>query len=104
MSMRRILTVITAVCGLMLQWGCDKPQTEEPKEDWKEDFALAVSDVTAVSCHFAVTPKDEQMPYVVMLVEKSDFDSYEDEYKYRITIWSGFSRRLWRRARIWTHG
>ena len=47
------------------------------------DFVLEVSDITATSCHFSVVPKDDQMSYVVMLVPKADFDSYEDEYKYQ---------------------
>ena len=81
--MRGIQKIALCVLAALIFWSCEKPQTEEPKEDQKADFVLAVSDVTAVSCHFSVTPKDEQMPYVVMLVEKSDFDSFEDEYKYQ---------------------
>ena len=81
--MKGILKTVTLMLAALLLWGCDKPQKEEPDvpQEQVADFVLAVSDVTAVSCHFSVTPKDEQMPYVVMLVEKSDFDSFEDEYK-----------------------
>ena len=84
--MKVILKIAGCFLASLLLWGCDKPQQEGqdvPQDDPKAEFVLAVSDVTAVSCHFSVTPKDEQMPYVVMLVEKSDFDSYEDEYKYQ---------------------
>lgn len=83
--MKGIYKVVVWILAALLLWGCDKPQQEEPDvpQDPVADFVLAVSDVTSVSCHFSVTPKDEQMPYVVMLVEKSDFDSYEDEYKYQ---------------------
>ena len=75
-SMKGILKTVTLMLAALLLWGCDKPQQEGPdvpQDDPKANFVLAVSDVTAVSCHFSVTPKDEQMPYVVMLVEKSDF-------------------------------
>lgn len=83
--MKGILKTLSWMLTALMVWGCDKPQQEEPDvpQEPVADFVLAVSDVTAVSCHFSVTPKDEQMPYVVMLVEKSDFDSYEDEYKYQ---------------------
>ena len=83
--MKEIQKIVLCVIAALMFWSCDKPQQEEqggPQES-KADFELAVSDITSVSCHFSVTPKDEQMPYVVMLVEKSDFDSYEDEYKYQ---------------------
>ena len=83
--MKGILKTLSWMLTALMVWGCDKPQQEGPDvpQEPVADFVLAVSDVTAVSCHFSVTPKDEQMPYVVMLVEKSDFDSYEDEYKYQ---------------------
>lgn len=84
MSMRRILTIISAVCGLLL-WSCDKPQQEEPDgpQGPEVDFVLEVSDITATSCSFSVLPKDEAMSYVAMIVEKSAFDAFEDEYKYQ---------------------
>jgi hypothetical protein len=82
--MRRILTIISAVCGLLL-WSCDKPQQEEPDgpQGPEVDFVLEVSDITATSCSFSVLPKDEAMSYVAMIVEKSAFDAFEDEYKYQ---------------------
>lgn len=71
--------------GAMVFWACDKPQPEGPvqPEGPDADFVLSVSDVTSVSCHFAVVPADEDMTYVTMLVPKADFDEFEDEYKYQ---------------------
>lgn len=82
--MRRVLTIISAVCGLLL-WACEKPQQEEPDgpQGPEVDFVLEVSDITATSCSFSVLPKDEAMSYVAMIVEKSAFDAFEDEYKYQ---------------------
>ena len=82
--MRRILTIISAVCGLLL-WSCDKPQQEEPDgpQGPEVDFVLEVSDINATSCSFSVLPKDEAMSYVAMIVEKSAFDAFDDEYKYQ---------------------
>ena len=83
--MKELQKIALCVFAALMMWCCEKPQTEEPDipQEPVADFVLAVSDVTAVSCHFAVTPKDEQMPYVVMLVEKSDFDEFETEYAYQ---------------------
>ncbi len=83
--MKGILRIVGWVLVAVLLWGCEKPQQEEPDvpQGHVADFVLAVSDITATSCHFSVVPKDDQMSYVVMLVPKADFDSYEDEYKYQ---------------------
>ena len=66
-------------------WACDKPTPEIPDDTQasKADFVLTVSDVTSTSCHFSVQPKDENMSYVAMIVEKSEFDAFEDEFKYQ---------------------
>ena len=60
--MKGILKVAGLVLAAFMLWGCDKPQQEEPKDEPKADFELAVSDVTATSCHFTAVPKDEQIP------------------------------------------
>ena len=83
--MKGILRIAGWLLAAVLLWGCVKPQQEEPDvpQEPVADFVLEVSDITATSCHFSVVPKDDQMSYVVMLVPKADFDSYEDEYKYQ---------------------
>lgn len=64
---------------------CDKPQADEPDvpQDPVADFELSVSDVTSTSCHFEVMPADDELPYVVMIVPKADYDAYENEYVYQ---------------------
>ena len=85
--MKRIFVVICLLMGIFVFGSCEEPlpvepdNQDEPEEQY--DFKLEVTDVSSTSCHFSVLPKDEQMPYVVMLVEKSEFDAFEDEYKYQ---------------------
>ena len=85
--MNRIFTIMCLLTGMSLFWGCEKPQQEEPEKPGNQeeqyDFKLEVTDVTSTSCHFSVLPKYEQMPYVVMIVEKSEFGAFDDEYKYQ---------------------
>lgn len=82
--MKKMLYMAGLIVASLLLWACDRPQPEPVgPEDPNADFVLEVSDVTATSCHFSVEPKDESMSYVVMLVDKADFDAFEDEYKYQ---------------------
>lgn len=87
--MKKYLYILT---GVMMLWGCDKPQPDDT-DDPVADFTLEVSDVTSTSCHFSVVPADETMPYVVMLVEKSEYDEFEDEYKYQDNDLEWFERK-----------
>ena len=83
--MKGILKTLSWMLTALMVWGCDKPQKEEPDvpQNPVADFVLTVSDVTSTSCHFSVQPKDESMSYVAMIVEKSEFDAFKDEYKYQ---------------------
>lgn len=92
--MKKILYFLILIVVSLLMSGCDKPQPEpEDPDSSNEYFMLEVSDVTPTSCHFSVQPKDETMPYVVMLVEKADFDAFEDEYKYQDSDLEWFHRK-----------
>ena len=79
--MRRISYLLSLVIALAFVC-CENPAPEVPDEPLA-DFVLEVSDVTSTSCHFSVKPSDKDMSYVVMLVEKSEFDAYENEYAYQ---------------------
>lgn len=75
-------------------WGCNKPEPDDQK-DPAPDFTLDVSEITSISCHFSVVPADETMPYVVMLVEKSEFDAFKDEYEYQDNDFEWFERKAY---------
>lgn len=101
--MKKVLCILSLLAGSLMLWNCDKPQPEGPGEEGPEnpgsqenpsaDFVLEVSKVTSTSCHFSVQPKDETMSYVVMLVDKSEFDAFEDEYKYQDNDLEWFQRK-----------
>ena len=92
--MKRIFPLICLLMGIFVFWNCEKPQPVEPdNQDEQYDFKLEVTDVTSTSCYFSVLPKDEQMPYVVMLVEKAEFDAFDDEYKYQDDDLAWFEQR-----------
>lgn len=85
MFVKKLLNAVCLLAGLLVLWGCDRPEQDGPSEPEvpEGDFVLTVSDVTSTSCHFSVSPADPAMPYVVMIVEKSEYDVFEDEYKYQ---------------------
>ena len=89
---------MSVLVGALMLWGCDRSQPEGPDgpggtPGQETDFELAVSQITSTSCHFSVQPKDKDMTYVVMLVEKSEFDAFEDEYKYQDNDLEWFERK-----------
>ena len=92
----KVLQYVAAVfSGLLMFCGCERPQPDLPDvpDAPEQDFVLEVSDVTATSCHFKVVPSDDDMTYVVMLVAKSEFDAYEDEYAYQDNDLEWFRRK-----------
>ena len=95
--MKRIFALICLLMGMFVFWSCEEQKPVEPeKPDNKEeqsDFKLEVTDITSTSCHFSVVPASEQMSYVAMIVEKSEFDSFEDDYKYQDDDLAWFEQR-----------
>ena len=79
--MKRISYLLSLIFALAIV-SCKGQEPDVPYEP-AADFMLEVSDVTSTSCHFSVKPSDKEMSYVVMLVEKSEFDAFEDEYAYQ---------------------
>ena len=82
--MRIGIAALACILSMLSFIGCNEPDpVVQPDPVPTEDFILEVSEVTSVSCHFSVTPADKDMTYVVMLVEKADFDGFENEYEYQ---------------------
>ena len=79
--MKRISYLLSLIFVLAIV-SCKGQEPDVPYEP-AADFMLEVSDVTSTSCHFSVKPSDKDMSYVVMLVEKSEFDAFENEYAYQ---------------------
>lgn len=95
MMMKRILSVLlTMMSAIILSTSCQNSSPVDPQipED-QQDFILEVTDVTPTSCHFSVTPADNEMTYVVMLVPKADFDEFENDYKYQDNDLEWFERK-----------
>lgn len=92
---RLLLSFNCIVTVFLLLSACDRPDPEVPEEPVvpEYEFLLDVSDVTSTSCRFSVTPADEAMTYVVMLVDKASYDEYENEFKYQDSDLEWFERK-----------
>lgn len=92
---RLLLSFNCIVTVFLLLSACDRPDPEVPEEPVvpEYEFLLDVSDVTSTSCRFSVTPADETMTYVVMLVDKASYDEYENEFKYQDSDLEWFERK-----------
>ena len=90
--MKKLLYLMGLLLSAFIIAGCEDPEPEIPEVE-QPDFVLAVSQVTPTSCHFSVTPKDDQMPYVVMLVDKAEFDAFENDYAYQDNDLEWFLRK-----------
>ena len=95
--MKRIFALVCLLMGIFVFWGCENVRPVVPDDpdqpELQYDFKLSVTDVTSTSCRFSVVPTYEQMSYVAMIVEKSEFDSFDDEYKYQDDDLAWFEQR-----------
>ena len=95
--MKRIFALVCLFMGIFVFWGCENVRPVVPDDpdqpELQYDFKLSVTDVTSTSCRFSVVPTYEQMSYVAMIVEKSEFDSFDDEYKYQDDDLAWFEQR-----------
>lgn len=80
--MKRLATTIALLIGLFAMTGCqpDEPTTPTPEE--KPAFEIIIDNVTKTSVDFSVKPVDKTQTYVVMVIDKATFDSFESEDVY----------------------
>ena len=84
MKARIIQFALLFVCIAAL-FGCrttpEPTPTPEPMPD-EEDFKIEILSTTPTSVSFRITPDDEQMRYVAMMVEKESYDYFDDDEMY----------------------
>lgn len=81
----RFLQFVTLLMVVVLMAGCrnsnEPAPTPEPMPD-VEDFKIEILATTPTTVAFRITPRDEQMRYVAMMVEREDFDYFDSEEMY----------------------
>lgn len=66
--------------AVMFLFAACKPEVTPPPEVPEDpDFVLNVDGITQSECHFTVTPKDKDMPYVVQLLTAEDMALIADD-------------------------
>ncbi len=74
-----LLMVVVSVAGCR---NSNEPTpTPAPTPD-VEDFKIEILATTPTTVAFRITPRDEQMRYVAMMVEREDFDYFDSEEMY----------------------
>ena len=57
--------------------GCQPEPQPEPQPDEKPCFEFEILATGKTSVEFRVTPLADEMPYIVMIVDKASFDAFE---------------------------
>ncbi len=81
--MKKLTTIITLLGTLWAMVGClpDEPTTPIPNEE-SPAFEITIDRLTKTSVGFSIEPLDKTMSYLVMVIDKVTFDSFESEDAY----------------------
>ncbi len=80
--MKKLTTILALLVGMLSVVGCqpDNPTTPTPEEN--PAFNIVINRVTKTSVDFSVKPLDKSLPYLLMIIDKETFGSFESEDAY----------------------
>ena len=85
MNTSKFFASLLVFVAMMLAVGCQpepKPVDKPDVPDEQPCFTFEIFDVDKTAVSFRVTPLAEEMPYVIMIVDKASFDAFESEEEY----------------------
>ena len=85
MNTSKFFASLLVFVAMMLAVGCQpepKPVDKPDVPDEQPCFTFEILDVDKTAVSFRVTPLAEEMPYVIMIVDKASFDAFESEEEY----------------------
>ena len=84
MKTAKLFAVLLSAIFMFVAVGC-QPESEvkpEPQPDEKPCFEFEILAAGKTTVEFRVTPLAEEMPYIIMIVDKATFDSFESVEAY----------------------
>ena len=83
MKTSRFFLSLLALVAMMLAVGCQPEVVDKPDvPDEQPCFTFEIIDVDKTAVSFRVTPSAEEMPYLIMIVDKASFDAFESVEAY----------------------
>ena len=83
MNTSKFFASLLVFVAMMLAVGCQPESVDKPDvPDEQPCFTFEILDVDKTAVSFRVTPLAEEMPYVIMIVDKASFDAFESEEEY----------------------
>ena len=79
----KLIAAILSMSAMLLAASCQPEQPiipEEPEE--KPCFTFEILETERTSVSFRVTPRAEELPYVIMIIDKATFESFESVEAY----------------------
>lgn len=77
------LATFFALLGVALSVvGCQPDEPKTPVTDQSTAFKITIDNLTKTSVDFSIEPLEKDVPYLVMVIDKETFDSFESEDAY----------------------
>ena len=77
MKTAKLFAVLLSAIFMFVAVGCQPEPQPEPQPDEKPCFEFEILATGKTSVEFRVTPLADEMPYIVMIVDKASFDAFE---------------------------
>ena len=83
MKTTKFFALLLSFMAVMLAVGCQSEVVDKPDvPDEQPCFTFEIIDVDKTAVSFRVTPSAEEMPYLIMIVDKVSFDAFESVEAY----------------------
>ena len=82
MKATRLYAALLSALIFLSALGCQRQSEPQPKPDEQPSFKFEILDKDKTSVSFRVTPLAKSYPYVLMIIDKETFDSFDSVEAY----------------------
>lgn len=80
--MKKLATIFALLGVVLLGVGCQPDEPKTPITDQSTAFKITIDNLTKTTVDFSIEPLEKDVPYLVMVIDKATFDSFENEDAY----------------------